>query len=291
MTKVFLNGRIVPAARAAIPIDDHGFLYGDGVYETVRVYRGRAFLLNEHLRRLDRSLKGLRLRPPMALAAIGRAVVKTVAANRLAEAVVRVTLTRGPGPRGLDPALCRRPTLLITAVPVRMPPPALYRAGVTAAVVSIRRNSPAALPPQIKSISCLNGVLAKMEASRRGAFEAILLAEDGGIAEGTVSNIFAVRGREVSTPRLDGKLLPGVTRDLVLKLARQAGLRVRERRLTPADLLSSDEAFLTSSVMEILPITRLVTARGRSRIGLGEAGPVAADLLGRYREFTRRPRR
>jgi len=287
MRKVYLNGKMIPESRASIRVDDRGFLSGDGVYETLRVYEGRLFRLDAHLKRLARSLRGLRLTPPFSLPALGRAAQRTVASNRLGDGVVRITITRGPGPRGLDPRPCRTPTVLITAVPLAAPPAEVFDRGITAAVVNVTRNSASAVRPDLKSISCLNGILAKMAATDAGAFEGILLTADGAVAEGTVTNVFVVKKRALLTPALDGNLLPGVTRNVVLGLARRAGLTVRETRLTPADLAGADELFLTSSVMEILPVGRLVLARsGRRRTARLPVGPITRDLAHRYRLLT-----
>lgn len=288
--RVYLNGRLVPAGRAAISIDDHGFLYGDGAYETLRAYGGKPSFLMDHLRRLESSLSGLRLSRPPSQIMLRQAVVKVIDSNRLSDAVVRITVTRGPGPRGLDPRLCPEPTVLITAAPVPILPPAVYSAGVTVALATVRRNDPAATPPAIKSISCLNGVLAKMQANDLKAFEALMLSADGALTEGTVTNFFLVKGRTLSTPRLDGSLLAGVTRGAVIRLARRAGYRIQERRLAPRDLRAADEMFLTSTVMEIVPVSRVIfqsPRRNTVRVGDGRPGFVTRDLMARYRAAVR----
>jgi branched-chain amino acid aminotransferase len=291
---VFLNGKIISDKKATVSIYDHGFLYGDGVYETIRVYGGRPFMLDEHLRRLNNSMKGIRLVPPVSLMEIGRAVVKTVRANRHKEAVVRITVTRGPGPYGFDPRPLKNPTLAITSQPFTPYPKTFTTRGITAAIVSVRRNSPLSLPPTVKSTSCLNNILAKMEANDLGADEAIFLSQENYVAEGTVSNVFMVRGKTVMTPRLEGFLLSGVTRNLTCRLAREAGFHVEEKRLSPADLAAADEIFLTNTTMEVMPVTRLIVHIHSDRriFALGPAspkpGPITRRLMALFKASTKK---
>lgn len=294
--KAFVNGRFVPEKQAVVSITDRGFLYGDGVYETIRIYGGKPFLLHDHLRRLNNSMQGLKLPPPMSLIEIGRAIQKLIGVNKLKDAVVRVTITRGSGPRGFDTAGCGKPTIAIAASAFSGPPPENYNRGIMAAVVSVRRTDPKAVPPEIKSNNCLNQILARMEASELGAQEAILLTPAGQVCEASAGNVFVVKDGVVLTPRLDGHLLPGITRDWVMRLAREAGYPVREEKLGITTLTAADEIFLTNSTMEIMPVTRLVFKQGASprtvRLGpymktSGYVGPVAVDLLVRFRESVR----
>lgn len=290
---VYFNGKLISEKRAAVSIHDHGFLYGDGVYETLRVYKGKPFLLHEHLRRLNTSLLGIRLSPPLSLIEIGRAVKKTVEANRHSEAAVRLTITRGVGAYGFNPANCKKATMAITSTPFKGYPSDLYRKGMTAAVVSIRRNSPQSLPPYVKSTSCLNGILAKIESLDAGADEGIMLAQKGTVSEGTVSNVFVVKKNKIVTPRLEGDLLPGVTRSWVCRLARHAGYRLEEKALRLSELIAADEIFLTSTLMEVMPVSRLLyrfsrTPRRRRfgpypKAGVA-AGPITRDLMRRFRK-------
>lgn len=291
---VFLNGKLLSEKKASVSILDHGFLYGDGVYETIRVYAGRPFLLQEHLRRLNRSLHGIRLAPPYPLIDIGRAIQKVVSINRHKEAVVRVTLTRGPGPYGFDPRPLSRPTVVITSSPIVPYPPQDYKGGITAAVVSIRRNSPRSLPPEIKSTSCLNNILAKMEATDLEAREAIMLTQENYVAEGTISNIFLVKGKKtVVTPRLEGFCLPGVTRSWVCRMAEEAGYAVEERRVGVSELGAAQEIFLTSTIMEIMPVSHVVVAMGGAHVPFPlvsrggktwKVGRVTKDLMKRFKK-------
>ena len=270
--KVFLNGRTLPEERARISIHDRGFLCGDGVYETLRVYDGKPFLLHQHLDRLLTSLAKIKLRLPWSMKKIGEATVNVIRINRHREAAVRITVSRGPGPQGFDPRACKNPTILITSRPFSGYRSELYRTGMRVFVSSVRRNSPLALPPSIKSTSCINNILAKIEAVDRGMDEAVLLGDDGAVTEGTISNIFAVKRDRLLTPALNGGLLPGVTRAHVCRLARGEGLRVIETKLRPRDLLTADELFLTSSLMEIMPIGHF----GRRKM---KVGPITRRLM------------
>lgn len=292
----FVNGRMVAEKLAVVPVTDRGFLYGDGVYETIRVYGGKPFLLHDHLRRLNSSMAGLKLAPPMSLIEIGRAVQKVIATNKMSEAVVRVTVTRGTGVRGIDPAGSGRPTVVVMASKFGSYPADQYRNGITAAVVSVRRTAPDAVPIDIKSNNCLNQILARMEATELGAQEAIMLTTAGLVSEASASNVFIVKNGAVQTPKIDGSLLPGITREWVMRVAREAGYGVSERKMPVTALSEADEVFLTNSVMEIMPVSRLIfnhgTSRQEMRLGpymktSGFVGPVTVELLVRYRESVR----
>jgi branched-chain amino acid aminotransferase len=288
---VYLNGKFIPESKAVIPITDHGFLYGDGVYETIRVYKGKPFLLSRHLLRLNDSLRGIHLLPPISLIQLGMIVQKTIDANKHKDAAVRIIITRGPGPHGFDPTRCLKPTVLITSTPRSPHESDVYKKGIIAAVVSVRRNNSQALPPSIKSTSCLNGILAKIEATQLGAQEGLMLRDDLAISEGTVSNVFIVKKHTILTPELDGFLLPGVTREWVCQLAREAWYKVEEKRLILKDLVHADEVFLTSTLMEIVPVKRLIFNHNgeqqQLRLGpysrtSGHVGPVTLDLMNRF---------
>lgn len=273
---IYLNGRLVPQAQAKISVFDHGFLYGDGIYETLRVRHGAIFRLREHLDRLVASARGIAMRFPWSAATLTRAMLKTLRANRLTrgQAMLRITISRGPGAIGLDPALCRRPTVVIIALPYRPQPSSFYRRGVSVILAVRRRNAPQALPPCIKSTNFLNNVLAKIEAKRAHVFDAIFLNLQGCVAEGTTSNIFIVRRGVLETPSLHTGILAGVTRGEILRFARALKIPVRETLLHPRALFQADECFLTSTLIDILPVTRV---NGR-RIGTGRPGPITQRL-------------
>ncbi len=277
---VYVNGVFLPREEAKISVFDHGYLYGDGIYETLRCYRGTIFLLDRHLARLERSAAAIGLSLPLSLDAIGATLKETVAKNDLADAYVRMQISRGPGEIGLDPALCPAPTMVIVAKQFKEYPAALFVQGVSVSVVSTRRNHPLSLDPAVKSTNFLNNIQAKRESIARGTYEGIMLNWEGYVAEGTISNIFTVAKGVLRTPGADAGILEGVTRDLVLSLARRAGIPCEEPRLLPADLGRADECFLTNTTMEIMPVT---TIDGQT-VGTGAPGPVTRTLMQAYRE-------
>ncbi len=275
---VYLNGRFVAKEKAVVSVFDHGFLYGDGVYETMRAYEGKIFLLDKHLARLKRSARAVSLKLPLPLEQIGAALTQTLKVNNLADAYVRLHISRGPGEIGLDPALCAEPTMVITARPFHDYPPQYYERGVRVAIVKTRRNHPLAVSPSVKSTNFLNNILAKIEAVKAGAYEGIMLNWEGYVAEGTISNIFMVKKGALLTPHKDTGILEGVTRDLILRLARRKKIIVRETRMLPKSLLAADECFITNTTMEVMPVSKI---DGRT-IGAGRPGPVTAGLRQAY---------
>jgi len=281
--KAWFNGGLREESQARVSVVDHGFLYGDGVYETLSVRGGRSLFLPEHLARLRNSCRLIGLALPWSASWLGRAVGKTLRANRQPESVLRIQVSRGPGPVGFDTTGCTAPTLVILQRPFPRYPASAFERGVTAAIVRTRRNHPLCLPLEAKSTNCLNGILAKQEAVRRNVFEGILLNLSGFVTEGTVSNVFAVRAGRLWTPSLRCGLLAGITRHIVLDLARKARIPVREGNITPAGLAGAEEVFLTNSLFGVLPVTRLMAPSAR-RIGDGHVGPVTALLGDRLRQ-------
>jgi len=279
---IYLNDRFVEAKEAVVSVFDHGFLYGDGVYETLRAYTGRIFMLLQHLARLRRSAALIGLELPIPEKDWPALLQEAIARNSLSDAYVRITVSRGEGDIGLDPRLCPRPTIVIIAKPFRPHPPELFKKGVTLALVAVRRNHPAALSPQIKSLNFLNNILAKQEAVRRGAFDGLMLHVDGHIAECTTSNLFFVRDGTLCTPSLDCGILDGITREVVLTLAREAGIPVAEGRYAPQALLQAEECFLTNTSMEIMP----VLAIEGTELGRSCPGPLTARLRELFRELS-----
>jgi branched-chain amino acid aminotransferase len=280
----YLNGRFVPTDEATVPVLDHGFLYGDGVYETMRSYGGKIFLLGRHLSRLKQSAEAISLPLPLPPEKIGEALQESLTVNKLREAYLRIQISRGPGEIGLDPALCPAPTLVILVKPFKDYPPALYENGVNVAIVGTRRNHPLALNPAIKSTNFLNNILAKIESLRTGAYEGIMLNWKGYVAEGTISNIFAVRKQVLVTPSLDTGILDGITRDLVLHLAKQNKITIKEKLLRPRELAKADECFITNTTVEIMPVTSI----DGNAVGGGTPGPVTRKLLEAYRNEVQR---
>jgi branched-chain amino acid aminotransferase len=280
---VFLNSTIIPESEAKISVYDHGFLYGDGIYETMRSYEGVVFMLDRHLERLRRSASLIKLGLPED-AYLKDAVLRALRANKLADAYVRITVSRGKGPIGLDPGLCEEPTLIVFAEQFRPYPESLYREGVKLIIAGTRRNLAAALDPKIKSLSFLNNILAKIEAKEMGAYEAVMLNGEGFITEGTVSNIFFVVGGAVCTPSADAGILDGITRGLVIGLALREGIEVREGKFKPEELLGADEAFFTNTTSEVMP----VAAVGEKNYRIGEITKRLHELYRGYvQEFVR----
>src|SRR5574341_321672 len=225
---VYVNGAFVPKEEAKISVFDHGYLYGDGIYETMRAYQGTLFLLDKHLVRLKHSADAISLKLPLPLDQIGDALKESLSKNRLGDAYVRIQIARGAGEIGLDPGLCPEPTMVIVAKPFKDYPADHYERGISTAIVATRRNHPLALNPSIKGTNFLNNILAKIESIRAGAYEAIMLNWEGYVAEGTISNIFLVKAGVLFTPSLQTGILEGVTRGLVLELARREHIKTRE---------------------------------------------------------------
>jgi branched-chain amino acid aminotransferase len=279
--KVWIDGRIVDAAEAKVEVFDRGFLYGDSVYEVLRTFGGRPFALDEHLDRLADSARRVLMAMPER-AHVEAAVAETARATAEPDVYLRIVVTRGSGPIGLDPALADAPRLIVMALPLKLPDAAHYRDGVEVALVGARRNAPGSLDPMVKSGNYLNSVLAIAEARRKHAYEAIMCDTVGRIAEGSSSNLFLVRGGRVETPALSVGLLEGITRRHVMRIAGRIGLPIDEVGLWPNDLYGADEAFLTSSVRGILPVVR---ADGNA-IADGKPGAATRRLMAAYDQET-----
>jgi branched-chain amino acid aminotransferase len=281
---VHLNGRLVDEAEARVSVFDRGLLFGDGVFESMRAVAGTVFRLDRHLIRLQRSASLIGLSLPEPASAIGEAARGLLRRNGLADARIRVTVTRGPGSPGDYVAAPGPSTLVITASPFSGLGGESHARGVTVALSARRQIPPQALNPAIKSISRLHLVLARREAQERGAFEAILLDGDGHLTEGTASNLFLVTRGRLRTPPVPEEGLPGLTREAVIELAREAGIEVIEERLPARALEEAGEVFLTNTSWEVLPV---VAVEGRP-VQDGRPGPIASDLLARYRQLLRR---
>jgi branched-chain amino acid aminotransferase len=277
---VYLDGRFVAREKALVSVFDHGFLYGDGIYETMRAYGGRLFLLKKHLARLKHSANAISLRLPLSLEKIGEALNESLIVNKLQDAYVRLHISRGPGDIGLDPVLCAAPTIVIVAKPFHDYPAAYYEQGIKVAIVKTRRNHPLALDPSIKGTNFLNNILAKIESLKAGAYEGIMLNWRGHVAEGTISNIFMIKRGILYTPNIETGILEGVTRDFVLRLAKRKRIPVRETAILPGSLFTADECFITNTTMEIMPVTTI----DRKRVGGGRPGPITALLHQTYRK-------
>lgn len=277
---IFLNDRVVPEHEAVVSVFDHGFLYGDGVYETMRAYGGAVFMLNRHLERLARSAALIQLHIPLQQR-IKDAIYETMQANKVKDAYVRVTVSRGKGPVGLDPALCPAPTLVVIAEEFRPYPERLYAEGVKLIIARTRRNLVEALNPKIKSLNFLNNILAKIEAKERGAHEALMLNADGFVSEGTVCNIFFVSGEALCTPSVEMGVLDGITREMVLRIAAKHGMTVQEGKFVPEDLFNATEVFFTNTTSEVMPVSQLEDIRY-------PVGEMTKKLHALYQEEVRR---
>lgn len=277
---VYVNGRFVPKEEAVVSVYDHGFLYGDGVFEGIRVYSGRVFKLDEHVRRLYDSAKAILLDIPMPPEEMKRVIVETVRRNGLRDAYVRPIVTRGRGDLGIDPRKCAHPTVVVIVDHIQLYPERAYREGLRVVTATHRKNASDALNPRIKSLNYLNQVLARIEANLAGADEALMLNQQGYVCEGSADNVFVVRHGEVWTPPDHVGILRGVTRDAVLEIARESGIPALERPFTLHDVYTADEVFLTGTGAEIGPV---VSVDGRV-IGSGRPGPVTLRLLEGYRE-------
>lgn len=254
---VYLNNGLVPRAQAVVSVFDHGFLYGDGVYETVRVYDDVIFMADDHLARLRRSASMTRIMVPMDNDQIKNAIYDTLGANSLRNAYARLTLSRGYGPLGLDPDLCREPTFVIVTEQMRDYPKEFYENGIKIIIARTKRNLIDAIDPRIKSLNFLNNILAKIEAKSEGADEAVMLNVHGHITEGTVSNVFFCSGDVLCTPSVDCGILDGITRKLVLEIAAKEGFRVIEGRFTAGDMCGASEVFITNTTMEVMPVCQV----------------------------------
>jgi branched-chain amino acid aminotransferase len=256
---IYLNDRFVREEEAVVSVFDHGFLYGDGVYETIRSYGSRIFMRDQHLARLRRSADAIGLTIPIPEqrwpALLHEAMTRNDVGHERTDAYLRITISRGAGDIGLDPALCPTPTVVIMTKPLHPPPPEQYRIGVILIVARTRRNLPSALSPQIKATNFLNNILAKREAIAAGAFDSILLNWESHLTECTVSNLFFVRAGRLCTPALACGLLDGITRDTVLSLAQEAQIPVDEGCFGIEAIHKADECFLTNTSMEVMPVT------------------------------------
>lgn len=255
--RVYLNNKLVSESKAKVSVFDHGFLYGDGIYETLRVYNRVVFKIDEHIERLFRSASMISLKIAQSADEIKRAVYKTIRANRQNNAYIRISISRGTGPIGLDPELCPKPTFVIISRPFKEYPKEYYEKGVKIAIVNVRRNFKGALNPQIKSLNFLNNILAKIESKNKGAYEAIMLNYRGHIAEGTITNIFFVKNDVLCTPSLDVGILDGITRRIILDLAKGLKIKTKEGKFTRQYLYNAQEVFISNTTMELMPVTEI----------------------------------
>ena len=280
---IYLDGKFVPREEAKVSVFDHGFLYGDGVFEGIRAYNGRVFRLEEHLDRLYDSAKTIDLSVPVSKAEFGEIILETLRKNNLREAYIRPIVSRGVGDLGLDPRKCPKATIVVIAVEWGAMYGDLYEKGLKAITVSVRRNPAQALPPNVKSLNYLNNIFAKIEANYKGGDEAIFFDTNGYVSEGSGDNIFVVKNGEIITPPTLNNLR-GITRVVALEIAASLGITVKEQNLGYYDLYSADEVFVTGTAAEVAPIALI---DGRS-IGSGRPGPVTRQLMAAFKAVTER---
>jgi len=280
---ISMNGKLVPERQAKVSVFDHGLLYGDGVFEGIRSYNSRVFMLDEHVERLYGSARAIALDIPMSQRAMAAAVLRMCKANRCFDGYIRLVVTRGVGSLGLNPFNCKRPQVIVIAATIQLYPKELYADGMSIVTVPTMRNQPEALNPNIKSLNYLNNILAKIEAINAGTPEAIMLNSHGYVAEATGDNVFVVKGRRLITPPSSAGILVGITRGVVMRLAAEEGLAVEERMMTRYDLYNADEVFLTGTAAEVIGVREI----DRRRIGGGKPGPTTRLLTRRFREFSR----
>ncbi len=275
----WMDGAIVPLHEARIPVTDHGLLYGDGVFEGIRYYNGKPFRLDAHLQRLADSARAIALSLPESLPRITAIVQDVIAASGSADGYLRLVVTRGPGPLGIDPAPCRQPGLFVIAAPLTLVSDERRQHGVTVIIAATRRLPPDGLDPRIKSLNYLNHILARIEANRAGADEAILLNHRGLVSEGSADNLFVVKNNCLLTPPVIDGALDGITRSWVMTQARELGIPVAARSLSAFDLYTADECFLTGTGAELIPVRNI---DGRELPGC--PGPVFRTLADAFRE-------
>ncbi len=280
--KVWLDGKLVDEGDAKLSVCDHGTLYGDGVFEGIRVYGGRTFRTRDHVDRLFASAECIRLAIPYTKQELVSAMRETLDANGITDSgYIRLVITRGPGTLGLSPFKCPTPGVFIIADQIALYPEEMYANGMAVIIAETVRVSPRMIPSSVKSLNYLNNILAKIEAIDAGVAEAIMLNEDGNVAECTGDNIFLVRDGALVTPPLSASVLPGITRGVVLELAAALGIEANEATVSPDDLLAADECFLTGTAAEVIAVTRV----NGSEIGNGKAGPVTQKVLTAFREY------
>lgn len=280
--KIYLDGKYHDEKEAKISVFDHGLLYGDGIFEGIRAYNGRVFKLTEHIDRLFYSAKAILLTIPMSHAAMMEAVVETCWRNKIRDGYIRLVVTRGVGGLGLNPNRCQRPSVIIIADKIQLYPEEMYERGLDIITVPTVRNLHSALNPAIKSLNYLNNILAKIEANNGGCEEAIMLNSEGYVSECTGDNVFIIKAGQMFTPPLSAGALYGITRSVVMEIARENSIAVSEPNLTRYDLFNADECFLTGTGAELIPVVKI---DGRV-IGTGKPGPVTKSLVAKYKALT-----
>src|SRR5947199_6497951 len=282
-SQIYVDGKFYAEGDAKVCVLDHWLLYGDGIFEGIRFYNGRFFRLEEHLERLWDSARSICLEVPMSQRAMTEALLETIRQNDLRDGYIRLIVTRGVGNLGLHPEQCKTPSVIIIAAQIALYPEAVYRNGLSVVTCATRRTNPSALNPAVKSLNYLNNVMARIEANLANADEALMLNDEGNVAECTADNVFIVKRGHIFTPPITAGALRGITRAVVFEIAAETGIKVTESDITRHDVFIADEAFLTGTAAEIIPV---VKADGRP-IGTGKPGPITARMIARFREMTR----
>ncbi|TDL35177.1 branched-chain-amino-acid transaminase [Jeotgalibacillus sp. S-D1] len=278
---IFLNGEFVTKANAKVSVYDHGFLYGDGVFEGIRSYNGNVFRLEEHLVRLYDSAKSILLEIPFSKEEMTEIVLETLRKNNLANAYIRLVVSRGVGNLGLDPFTCKKPNVIVIAESLALFPKELYDSGIEIVTVASRRNRSDVLSPKVKSLNYLNNILVKIEAGLAGVPEALMLNDQGYVAEGSADNIFIIRDNKILTPPGYVGALEGITRNAIIDIAKSRGYSMEEQVFTRHDVYVADEVFLTGTAAEVIAVVKV---DGRT-IGEGKPGAVTNELLQAFREL------
>lgn len=279
--KIWLNGELVPKSQAKVSVFDHGLLYGNGVFEGIRVYSGKVFELKGHIIRLYESALAIRLDIPISIDQMIAATQETVKANNINDGYIRLLITRGVGDLGLNPFVCEKPSIIIIADNIQLYPQELYEKGLKVISSSVVRNHPLTVPPQVKSLNYLNNIMAKIEAIDAGVLEAIMYNHQGYVAEATGDNVFIIKNAKIYTPPIQAGSLDGITRAVTIKIAQKMGYDIIEKNLTKFDLYTSDEFFLTGTAAEIISI---IDIDGR-KIGDGKPGEITKKLLKKFFEY------
>lgn len=282
---VYIDGKYYPKSQAKISVYDHGFLYGDGVFEGIRAYKGSIFKLNEHIDRLYASARAIMLEIPMKKDAMITAVIETLKKNKLSDAYIRLVVSRGPGDLGLDPRKCPKPTTIIITDRIKLHEGGAKEEGLTAIISWVKRDPVDATTHEVKSLNYLNSILAKIEANSANVDEAICLNKEGFVCEGVAENIFIVSDGVVITPPTSTGALRGITRNVAIKIAQKLGYTVIKKEITPADLFLAHEVFFTGTAAEIVPVKEI----NKRKIGNGKPGPVTKRLMEEYHKLVKDP--
>ncbi len=278
---IYLNNSFVPKEEAKVSVFDHGLMYGDGIFETLRSYNGTVFRIDSHIDRLFGSADMIRLAIPKGKDELKEVIYQSLKINRLKEAYIRISITRGEGEIGLDPDLCKEPTFIVISKPLTPFQEEIYRSGVMIVISAVRRMPPDALDPAIKSLNFLNNIMARISAKDKNAFDALMLNAQGYVTETTTANIFIVKKGLIITPPLSSGILKGITRSAIILISRAIGIDLLEQDILPSDLYKADETFLTNTSLEIMPVVGI----DGNLIGDGRPGEITRRLLGEYRSL------